>query len=195
MFLTLVRFPLVVFFFFGAILFIKYPDPWLFNLSLGMLIASAVTDIFDGYFARRFQVETKMGAHADPLMDKFFYLCTLPLLIFVTTHNNHIDHAIFILIICVLFLARDQWVTFLRSIGSMYNISGGANWAGKLRTIVNFPLICSIYYYEEAPTNYLINKMLLHTVEVLAVVINFVSLYIYSKKYWPYLRKSADIEE
>lgn len=192
-FITIVRFPLVLLFFIGAIIFSDYERTWLFVLSFSALVTSTITDIFDGALARKWNVETKFGAHADPLMDKLFYLSTWPLLVYISTRNGHIHHAVFLLIITVMFLARDQWVTFLRSIGATYNISGSANWAGKLRTSLNFPLICAIYFYEASPWKLIPFKLLL-TFEILAIIVNALSLYIYSKKYWPYLRKSASIE-
>jgi len=193
-FLTFVRFPLVLLFFTGALFNVKYHETWLFSVSLGCLIASAVTDFFDGYMARKLNVVTKFGAHADPLMDKFFYLSTLPLLVFIATKNNHIPHAVFLLVMTVFFLSRDQWVTFLRSIGSMYNVSGGANWSGKLRTAINFPMICLIYFVEGSPCNPIISNWILHLLEGIAFISNFVSLYIYTRNYWPYLVKSTDNE-
>ena len=191
-FLTFVRFPLVLFFFVVALVYAGFPETRLFGIAFTSLIASAVTDLLDGYFARKFNVETKFGAHVDPLMDKFFCLSTLPLLVFITTKNGHIPHAIFLLVLTLLFLARDQWVTFLRSIGSMYNVSGSGNWSGKLRTCINFPLICAIYHFEQSPLR-LINAALLHTFEIVALIINIVSVYTYTRRYWPYLHKSANI--
>jgi CDP-diacylglycerol--glycerol-3-phosphate 3-phosphatidyltransferase len=197
-FLTVVRFPLVLLFFAGAIVHAVTPpaerSTWLFALSLTALIASAVTDLFDGYFARHFKVETRFGAHADPLMDKFFYLSTFPVLVFVATINQHLPHAIFLLVLTMLFLTRDQWVTFLRSIGSMHNVKGNANWSGKLRTCINFPLICAIYHFEAAPTP-LVPPLLLHSAEVVALIVNLVSVYVYTRHYWPSLRTSVDISD
>ena len=192
-FLTFVRFPLVLLFFAGALINVKYQLVWLFVTSLAFLMLSAVTDFFDGYLARKFNVVTKFGEHADPLMDKFFYLSTLPLLVFIATKNNHIPHAVFLLILTVSFLARDQWVTFLRSIGSLYNASGGANWSGKLRTAINLPMICLIYFEESAPPKaHIISHWVLNFMEAVAFVSNFLSLYVYTSRYWPYLRKSTD---
>ena len=191
-FVTLVRFPLVLLFLAGALFFVKSHSVWLFTTSFSLLILAALTDLFDGYLARKFDVVTKFGSHADPLMDKFFYLSTLPLLIFVATKNNHIEHAVFLVLLTVFFLSRDQWVTFLRSIGAMYNISGGANWSGKIRTAINFPMICLIYFVEEAPTPPIISNWIMYTLEGIACVSNFISLYIYTRNYWPYLLKSTD---
>ena len=188
--LTLARFPLVVAFFAGAIIYGDHPHLWLFALTFACLVAAAVTDLFDGYFARRFGVETAFGAHVDPLMDKFFYLSTLPLLVFVAARSGHIRHAIFLLVLTLLFLTRDQWVTFLRSIGSMYNVSGGAHWSGKLRTCINFPLICAVYHVEASPRQ-IIPPLLLYAFEVVAFAVNLISLWIYTRKYWPYFCKAA----
>ena len=188
-FLTFVRFPLVLLFFMGALAYAKYHLTWLFVSAFTCLVIAAITDIFDGFFARKFNVETRLGAHADPLMDKFFYLATMPLMVFVAAKNTHLPHASALLVLTIFFLARDQWVTFLRSMGSLYNVSGGANWAGKLRTCINYPLICCIYHFEESRTP-LINVWLLYTFEAVAFVINLVSLYIYTRHYWPYLRQT-----
>lgn len=196
-FLTFARFPLVLIFFAGAILYTSetFRNPWLFNLTFASLIASALTDLFDGYYARKFEVVTKLGAHADPLMDKFFYLASLPLLAFVAAIKpGHMQHAKLLLTITLLFLARDQWVTFLRSIGAMYDVSGKANWSGKLRTAINFPMICVVYYFEEAPRAWqFIPAWFVAAFELVALVITIVTLFIYTSHYWPYLRRSATV--
>lgn len=193
-FLTAVRLPLVLLFFVGAI--VHSADArgpaWLFWTSFTALIASAATDLFDGLLARRFGVVSRLGAHADPLMDKFFYLASLPLLVLVAARNGHHLHAVVLLSLTLLFLARDQWVTFLRSIGSIYNVSGSANWSGKLRTAINFPLVCSVYYYEAAPPHaQWIQPWAIHSFESLGVAVTLVSIVSYTHRYWPYLRKAA----
>jgi len=191
-FLTFVRFPLILLFFVGAVVYTPERSPWLFAATFMFLVMSAVTDLLDGYFARKFGVVTEFGSHADPLMDKFFYLASFPLLVFVAVRSGHSRHAVILLVITLLNLSRDQWVTFLRSIGAMYQVSGKAKWAGKLRTAVNFPLICCVYWYEASPFT-LLSSGFIHTFEALAVLINLVSVYSYTRDYWPYLRRSARI--
>lgn len=193
--LTFARFPLVLVFFAGAVVYSDraYREPWLFALLFTSLVASAATDLLDGYFARRLRVETALGAHADPLMDKFFYVSTMPLLVFISARQGHIEHATFLLVLTLFFLLRDQWVTFLRSIGSMYNISGKASFTGKIRTCLNFPLICCIYYFEESDRN-LIPPNLLYAFEGIAFIINIVSVFSYTRFYWPYLVRSGTIK-
>ncbi len=189
--LTVVRLPLVLAFLAGALIFEFHEIPWIFWISFVSLAASAITDLLDGYFARRFQVETDFGAHADPLIDKFFYVTTLPLLIFVATFNGNIKHGVALVVLSVFLLSRDLWVTFLRSVGAADNMSGKATWAGKLRTLLNFPAICVIYFIEASPLQF-IPSLVLYPIEGLVFVINGLSLYIYTRKYWASLKKSVN---
>jgi CDP-diacylglycerol--glycerol-3-phosphate 3-phosphatidyltransferase len=197
--LTAARLPLVLLFFVGALVY-ELPA-WngsyvLFAVTFMALILSSLTDLFDGYYARKWDVVTTFGAHVDPLMDKFFYLASLPLLVFVAAHNGHWPHATILLVLTLLFLARDQWVTFLRSIGAIYNVSGGAHWVGKLRTASNFPIICAIYYFECAPDAIqFLPLWLIYVAEAYALVLTLYSLWIYTANYWPYLRKATEPEE
>lgn len=191
--LTVARFPLVLAFFAGAVVYTMRPSTSLFLLTFTMLVTSAVTDLFDGYFARRFSVQTALGVHMDPLMDKFFYLSTLPLLVFVALQNGHTNHGVFLLVLTILFLSRDQWVTFLRSIGSMYDVSGSAHWSGKVRTALNFPLICAIYLVEESPWQF-IPPVAVYAFEIIGLAVNLLSAWIYTHRYWPSLKKAAELD-
>ena len=42
--------------------------------SLIVFFLGSLTDALDGYFARRYQVESKFGKNIDPLSDKVFIL-------------------------------------------------------------------------------------------------------------------------
>ncbi|HEY2369685.1 MAG TPA: CDP-alcohol phosphatidyltransferase family protein, partial [Polyangiaceae bacterium] len=63
--LSLARFPL-------ALAFpVAWPRP---ALAAGVVALAAVTDVLDGFVARKFHQETETGALLDPLMDKTFVL-------------------------------------------------------------------------------------------------------------------------
>src|SRR5689334_509098 len=62
--LTLFRIFLVPFL--VVVLLTKYSD----FLGLGIFLVAAVTDFFDGYFARRMKKITRMGQLLDPIADK-----------------------------------------------------------------------------------------------------------------------------
>jgi phosphatidylglycerophosphate synthase len=201
-FLTFVRFPLVLMFFAGAIVHTYYPLAWLFWLTFLSLVLSALTDLFDGYYARKFGVVTTFGAHVDPLMDKFFYLASLPLLVYIMAldsggvgdSSHNLSGAM--LLLTLIFLARDQWVTFLRSIGAIYQADGKANWSGKLRTALNFPMICVVYFVEKAPEPFRswIPRPFAFAFVLLTLGLTIMTLFVYTQQYWPYLKKSAQIK-
>ncbi len=53
-------------------LLLWFQDEFLLKaLGLAVYIIAAVTDYFDGYYARKFAVESKLGNFLDPLADKF----------------------------------------------------------------------------------------------------------------------------
>jgi CDP-diacylglycerol--glycerol-3-phosphate 3-phosphatidyltransferase len=188
--LTLVRAPLI-FVFLGVTVFCSHPLAEAgFIVAFGSMIISAVTDLFDGYFARKFQVTSQLGSYADPMTDKIFYLTTFPTLVYVAARVGQHAHARALLVLTILFLLRDQWVSFLRSLGALHNLDAKANWSGKARTVISFPTICAIYFYLQAPPRWgcELPASIVYGLEGLSVAINLVSIVVYTMRYWPALR-------
>jgi len=63
-------------------LFLWFQDEFILKfMGLVVYIIAAVTDYFDGYYARKYAVESKLGIFLDPLADKFLTFsgfCVLP---------------------------------------------------------------------------------------------------------------------
>lgn len=190
-FLTFLRVPLVLLFAAGAMVqsVIGNRLPWLFPLSLALLVSSAVTDAIDGCLARKLNVASTFGAHADPLTDKIFYLTSLPLLVYLAAKGGDIPHAIVLLCFTILFLLRDQWVSFLRAVGSPYGAPAKASWSGKLRTLVSFPLVCLVYYYLVA-TAPVVGRTVIYSLEGLGLAVNMISIWEYTSRYRQYLLRA-----
>jgi len=188
--LTLVRVPLI-FLFLAVSVFCGYPvmAPW-FLVAFSAMILSAVTDLFDGYFARRWGVTSRLGSYADPMMDKVFYLTTFPTLVYLAGRIGEHAHARLLLVMAILFLLRDQWVSFLRSLGALHGLSAKANWSGKARTVISFPTICVIYYFLQAPAQWGLQfpGAVVYGLEGLSMLINLVSIGVYTAFFWPALR-------
>lgn len=155
------------------------------------LAVAAFTDLFDGLLARRWNVVSAFGAMADPLMDKVFYLVVFPTLLYLLASAGAAEatHAVVMLVFTVLYILRDQWVTFLRAVGSSYGADVGANWMGKLRTAISFPIGCIIYLYAACHPAWL-PLPLIYALEGFAILINFVSIVVYTRDYLPYLRRA-----
>ena len=52
-------------------------EAWLLLPAIALFITAAVTDALDGYFARRWQVESKFGRIMDPFCDKVLIIGAL----------------------------------------------------------------------------------------------------------------------
>jgi phosphatidylglycerophosphate synthase len=154
------------------------------------MLLSAITDLLDGWFARRFKVTSRLGTYADPLTDKIFYLTTFPTLVYLADRVGQWQHARVLLALTILFLLRDQWVSFLRSIGALHNLDAKANWSGKARTVISFPIICVVYYALQAPTEWPWRPSitLLYGLESLSMLVNLVSVFVCTVRFWPALR-------
>ena len=176
-----------------AIMHTYNPDRWMLAvLGTCALAVAALTDLFDGMLARRWEVVSKFGAMADPLMDKVFYLVVFPTLLWLLGREpaEHI-HALIMLVFTVLYILRDQWVTFLRSVGSLYGADCRANWMGKFRTAASFPIACIIYVYASLRPCFL-PQPLIFLLEGFLIVVNIWSMITYTNQYLPYLKRSLN---
>lgn len=210
--LTFGRVPLILIFLFVTIFTDERDSNLWFSVAFFSMILSTITDSIDGYYARKFKVTSRLGAYADPLTDKIFYLVTFPTLVYLAALPAQVGldrgwgdlgssfHTKLLLCLAILFLMRDQWISFLRSLGAMHNVDARANWSGKWRTIISFPVICIIYYYLQAPHNFLWGILpvwrwswLVYTAEALSLAINLISIWVYTEYYWPVLKKEAKI--
>lgn len=170
-------------------------DVWAW-VALVCLTLSALTDLFDGALARRWKVVTKFGAMCDPLMDKVFYLIVFPTLLWLLPIGKPEErwHALFMVVLTVLYLLRDQWVTFLRSVGTLYGADCAATFLGKFRTAMTFPLCGFIYLYimlyDYPPDTMTWFRWVIYAGEAVAIFLNFWSLGVYTRNYLPYIRRS-----
>ena len=186
--ITFGRVPFVVLFMVLAIVHAYVPAVELALAATVSLVIASLTDLYDGKLARKWNVVSKFGAMADPLMDKVFYLVVFPTLLWLLGRQpDEAIHALVMLVFTVLYILRDQWVTFLRSVGSLYNAYCGANWLGKFRTAASFPSACVIYVYVSLHPCFL-PQALIFVIEAFLIFVNFWSIIVYTKQYLPYLK-------
>ena len=169
---------------------------WLGAVACLAMLAAGLTDLFDGRLARRWGVVSNLGKMADPLMDKMFYLVAFPALVWQAGHQAGGDtHAMALLGFTILYMMRDTWVTFMRTVGTMYGADVAAMWLGKVRTALSFPGAGWIYLYlafhSLAPESW--NCLWLascYLFEAVLVALTLVSLVTYTAAYAPYLKKA-----
>ena len=199
--LTFARAPLVIAAGAASIINVFYPSPVIVTTTILLMCASALTDLFDGKYARKWDVTSRLGALADPLMDKIFYGITLPAATFVALVNEDLPHAIILLLLDVVSIVRDLWVTFMRSAALEYGADIKAGMIGKIRTAFGFPVIAAAHLYLGAQTlsmqceKYegltLFPFSVLAAAELVFLALTVVSAIVYTTGYLPYLKRAA----
>ena len=198
--LTFLRVPLIFSWLVFAILEEYRPGFWVTFLAGASMFLSGVTDFFDGYLARRWKAVSQLGKMADPLMDKIFYVVTFPALTWQIAVQQDRWHALAMLAFTILYILRDLWVTFMRSVGTLYGADVQAMWLGKVRTALSFPAAGWVYAYlvlhsyvpAEGVAWNAAWRGSCFAVELFMIVLNVVSFCTYTRAYLPYLKKALE---
>ncbi|HBU68950.1 MAG TPA: CDP-diacylglycerol--glycerol-3-phosphate 3-phosphatidyltransferase [Elusimicrobia bacterium] len=158
--LTLARIGLLPF----LILFMYLDNFYTRIFALIIFIAAAITDIYDGMIARKYNTITTLGIFLDPLADKL--IISAALISFVGLKELSIPAWMVILI-----TSREFIITGLRSLAASKNVIIPADKSGKLKTtsqIVSIIILMLIlivdsalwrYYGFQAPALYLRDGM------------------------------------
>jgi CDP-diacylglycerol---glycerol-3-phosphate 3-phosphatidyltransferase len=93
-------------------------------VGLGIFLVAAITDFFDGYFARRFNQMTRLGALLDPIADKL--LMSAAFISLVEMDPAHVPAWMVVIII-----GREFAVSGLRSIAAQQGVTIAASPLGK----------------------------------------------------------------
>lgn len=196
--LTFARVPLILLWLFLAIVDEFVGGFWLGFFATFAMFLSGMTDLFDGKLARKWGVVSQLGKMADPLMDKVFYVVAFPALAWIAARQGQVSvHALGLLGFAILYMLRDLWVTFMRSVGTMFGADVAAMYLGKVRTALSFPCAGWVYMYlawhslvpGEYATPWLISC---YVFEMVMIVLTLLSLVTYTKEYLPYLKKALE---
>ena len=134
--ITLLRIGIVPFLF---ILLLEPGEFWSLILAILFVIAS-ITDLFDGYFARKYNLITTMGKFLDPIADKLIVDTAMILMIQI----HHIPAWI-----VAITIIRDLIVDVIRSIASSEGIYIQASILGKQKTLAqNIAVTALIIHYS-----------------------------------------------
>lgn len=112
-------------------LFIDVPNHYL--IALLIFVIAAFTDVLDGWIARKFKMESKLGRFFDPLADKILNLVVIIALLYLN---------VFPLWVVLLILVRDFVVDAFINLQASMKIFRTAIISGKVKTLfVTFAII------------------------------------------------------
>lgn len=97
------------------------------GISLIVFAIAALTDFLDGYFARKYEVESNLGIFLDPLADKFLTFAGFVCLPFV-------DASQFVWWAIILIVVRDVVITLLRIYSERQGIVMQTRKTAKIKT-------------------------------------------------------------
>jgi CDP-diacylglycerol--glycerol-3-phosphate 3-phosphatidyltransferase len=160
------------------------PDAWLTPhaknvTACELFVVAAITDAFDGWYARKYGQITRLGAFLDPVADKLMVCAALVVLVAL----GRIDEFVALVII-----GREITVSALREwmaqIGASASVA--VNALGKLKTIMQMVAIPVLLFHDPLfgviPVTQ-IGTLLIYVAAGLTVY----SMLYYLKLAWPYL--------
>ncbi|MFZ7128542.1 MAG: CDP-alcohol phosphatidyltransferase family protein [Desulfobacterales bacterium] len=181
-------------------------DPLVYTLGVCFLFVSMTFDLVDGWFAARFRPHAILAHLADRLMDKLVYSIIFPVIaagmmwrlvvLSPDPTRQQLLHAIFVLLLCVTVLIRDNFATFMRGFAIRQGVEPEHSEYNRLRTIVAAPVSAilyahafhipegpesSIYFWISWFGNFPLRGLFL--IEILFLVINLGSIAGYCRKY------------
>ena len=179
--LTLLRIALVP----VLVLFFYLPVPWS-NLACAFIfVLAAITDIADGYIARKHGQMSRFGEFLDPVADKLMVATALVLL--VQRQENH--EAVFAIAAAII-VGREITISALREWMSEVGESAlvSVTWVGKTKTGFQMTAISFLLFDQNIgwiPTA-IIGELLLY----MAAALTLWSMWIYLQSAWPVISDS-----
>jgi CDP-diacylglycerol--glycerol-3-phosphate 3-phosphatidyltransferase len=178
--LTLFRIALI-----PVLVVVFYWDHRLANiLATAVFVSGAVTDILDGWIARKYQMYSAFGAFLDPVADKL--AVAIALFLIVQWH-----HTVPIALLSAIIVGREITISALREWMAQVGAHGLVKVAGlgKLKTIVQMTAISCLIFREPllGLPIFLIGEWLLGV----AAALTLWSGYDYLRAAWPTMVKKG----
>ncbi len=129
--LTLARIGVVPF----LVVMLYFPGKVMCLAAMLVFIAASVTDVFDGFLARRLGLVTNLGKFLDPLADKLLICSVLIMLVQLGWVEAWVAVAI---------IGREMAVTGLRAVAVDAGVVIAADRFGKLKTIIQTIALCPL---------------------------------------------------
>jgi CDP-diacylglycerol--glycerol-3-phosphate 3-phosphatidyltransferase len=138
-----------------------------YSLATARIIATAIfglaaiTDFFDGYFARKMGIITDFGKFMDPLADKILVMAALVYMVWLR------DISPWVLIIIQ---AREFIIAGLRMLASQKNIVIAAGFWGKFKTVSQMAMIGTVWPGFDHPFFFWSGQILIYGCVALTII-------------------------
>ncbi len=164
-----------------AVLYMKAREMKDYIIAAAVFAASAITDMFDGIIARKFNMRSRIGIMLDPFADK---LTQGSVILCLTLRNLEI------LPLLVLFIIKEGFM-FVMACRLLHNgkMLDGALFAGKICTAVLFVSMVTLVIFKD------ISTAGVYSIVALCSVFMIISLVSYAKCFFTASEHIRDIDE
>lgn len=155
--------------------YLRVENPW---ATVGVIVLSGITDVADGFIARRFNMISDFGKFIDPVADKLTQVAMAG---------------------CLLMRYPLMWLLFLLMVvresclfiwGYLAirenNYMSGAKWYGKVSTVVVYAMMFFLFLLPEMPT-------VANVMTVICAVVVGGSMILYGKYYYDLFKAQGGI--
>lgn len=144
-------------------------------LAVILIVIASLTDLLDGFIARKRGEVTTLGQLLDPIADKLLVSSVL-----ISLVDMRLAPAYLVVII----IGREFAVTGIRMISALHNVPIPAGKLGKLKMLVEVISICFIILgnQKDWETILLTGKIILYIVAFIAIISLFEYLLIFMNK-------------
>jgi len=126
---------------------VSFDAPIVLDAALVVFIAACLTDLLDGYLARKYDQVTALGRIADPLVDKVIVCGGLVLLANRVPPGAASAVAVILPWMVVVIISREFLVSSIRGYAESRGVAFGAKTAGKVKTATQMLALCFVIYY------------------------------------------------
>lgn len=123
----------------------KYAD----LITISIFMFACITDFFDGYLARTWQVQSKFGKLFDPIADKLIVVSTIIMLIYMHKVND------FTIVPSIIIICREILVPGLREFLIATNVSLPVSQIGKIKTFLQMVAVVTLIVNNYEITQYI----------------------------------------
>lgn len=122
------------------IVFFYIDMPGRYYITAGIFIAASLTDLLDGYLARKHKIVTRFGKLVDPMADKLLVGAALILLTIEQPGLTYHIHPV----ITIVLISRELIISAFRVVAAAEGLVLAADNLGKAKTVVQIVAISAL---------------------------------------------------
>ena len=160
---------------FGAIIFVLLTRTEMYWYAFVLFFIASITDYFDGYLARKYNLVSQLGEVLDPIADKILIVFLL-FAISVNLTSYYIAFA------SALIIAREIWVGALRDFNARQNKSDATKvtFLAKIKTTIQLFTIST--YLLGLGLNNMLVLLIADILLLISLIITIYTGYLYTNK-------------